>query len=1015
MVGEVFSTPHFSEHSLKHGLQPGRAFDLRLGDNLLDKKQRDACREHLRKNKYGLLLVSPPCELFSMLQFLGVGRSKESLLQDARFQTRMRQARLLLNFGIEMCEQQQRLGGKFLFEQPWTASSWKEPRVQQLMQQSNSYLVRTDQCMYDQVDADNKPIRKRTGKNIAIVLDKQCDQQHEHQHCVGSDSTGSRSNKAAHYPVDLVHAVLRAYAKEIQWRRGQMNGTAAITVQWIASMPQFRNRTPERSPRPYADSQEDGWIGLLDWKNLTCLHQQEWKEQEHQCCFAEQVKIYALEQVDGDEEYAEVPEGSSHQEVWESMTAQQQRDLIEKIRRAHNGLGRPDANRMMRILRAGKASPQTLAAMKHFDCSVRESNQRPKPWRRAAPTREIELNDIVGIDSFEVKHHDRRQRCISMVDWGTRFHMVIPVENHSASETRRAYKQWTQWFGPPRIVKPDLGTEFGGEFAYKCSCEGTEVDPAALESPTQSAITEREGKTFKLMFAKASVEYGPVEDGVELHELIRIVNTMKNNLAHRCGYTPTQRVFGFTPRMPGSILFSGDEENLTDLSVKGLGDAVLLKQEAMRLAAGKAFFSVECSQALKRAILSGPRPQRHCEPGDKVYFWSVGVHSKVGHPHSAARKPAYMFWHGPARVIVTQQPSVLFLAYQGRLVRCSSEQCRFASRDEELSCDDRLSEICRVRQELQENKIRGLHDIKGEDLPPRDDVHPVSGHSARDNPEGSAARSPPKRRYRIWSKDRASRIFNPAKKYRITGKHDADRLIRKRKVAPTESAEEFASRIERSSKATSLDEELSEPDWQDDVCSYTPTTESENDISLFNDEDLEEQDNNVEEEQALMWARVCSNSGRDQDAWEIDREQGLLIRHHVYPRRGLFYPSEIDNLPVPLHAIGKVRNTFCIKENQDIVEFEDHDWQCSQSHGNVNFTWTGCTVFHPQEGTQDTKGPSSDVQLVTEAFYLSLQQECEQLRSHQQQQMGNRQEEMQRKEINPSNLNIQDQKRYEEA
>ena len=381
-----------------------------------------------------------------------------------------------------------------------------------------------------------------------------------------------------------------------------MNGTAAITVQWIASMPQFRNRTPERSPRPYADSQEDGWIGLLDWKNRTCLHQQEWKEQEHQCCFAEQVKICALEQVDGDEEYAEVPEGSSHQEVWESMTAQQQRDLIEKIRRAHNGLGHPDANRMMRILRAGKASPQTLAAMKHFDCSVRESNQRPKPWRRAAPTREIELNDIVGIDSFEVKHHDRRQRCISMVDWGTRFHMVIPEENHSASETRRAYKQWTQWFGPPRIVKPDLGTEFGGEFAYKCSCEGTEVDPAALESPTQSAITEREGKTFKLMFAKASVEYGPVEDGVELHELIRIVNTMKNNLAHRCGYTPTQRVFGFTPRMPGSILFSGDEENLTALSVKRLGDAVLLKQEAMRLAAGKAFLSFFQGHVLKDTV-----------------------------------------------------------------------------------------------------------------------------------------------------------------------------------------------------------------------------------------------------------------------------------------------------------------------------------------------------------------------------------------------------------------------------
>ena len=467
--------------------------------------------------------------------------------------------------------------------------------------------------------------------------------------------------------------------------------------------------------------------------------------------------------------------------------------------------------------------------------------------------------------------------------------------------------------------------------------------------------------------------------------------------------------------MPGSILYSGDEENLTDLSVKKLGDAVLLKQEAMRAAAGKAFFSVECSQALKRAILSGPRPQKHFEPGDKVYFWSVGVHSKVGHPHSAARKPAYMFWHGPARVIVTQQPSVLFLAYQGRLVRCSPEQCRFASRDEELSCDDRLSEICRVRQELQENKIRGLHDIKGEDVPPKDDVHQVSRQSPRDKTEEREDRGPPKRRYRIWGKDRASRMFNPAKKYRITGKHEADRLIRKRKIAPAESAEELAGRIKRSSKEMSLDEALSEPEWQDDAVSYTPTTESENDIQLFDDTELEEQNHNQGGEQTSMWTTVGRDNDRDQDEWEVDHEQGLLIRHHVNPRRGLFYPSEIDNLPVPMHLIGRVRNTFCIKENQDIIEFEDQDWQCGDSHGNTNFTWTGCTVFPIQEDPQDTQDSSSDVQLVTEAFYLSLQQECEQLKSHQQQQMGNRQEEMQRKEVNPSKLNIQDQKRYEEA
>lgn len=53
---------------------------------------------------------------------------------------------------------------------------------------------------------------------------------------------------------------------------------------------------------------------------------------------------------------------------------------------------------------------------------------------------------------------------------------------------------------------------------------------------------------------------------------------------------------------------------------------------------------------------------------------------------------------------------------------------------------------------------------KGEDSPPRNNVHPVSRHSARNNPKGCAGRSPPKmKKNRISNTDRANPIVHPAK------------------------------------------------------------------------------------------------------------------------------------------------------------------------------------------------------------------------------------------------------------
>ena len=91
---------------------------------------------------------------------------------------------------------------------------------------------------------------------------------------------------------------------------------------------------------------------------------------------------------------------------------------------------------------------------------------------------------------------------MNIIDWSSRFQLVIPLDDASAASARAAYRIWIKFFGPPKFIRVDLGGEFAKEFADRAMADGTELDPASLEAPTQNAITEREGKTFKHMLSR---------------------------------------------------------------------------------------------------------------------------------------------------------------------------------------------------------------------------------------------------------------------------------------------------------------------------------------------------------------------------------------------------------------------------------------------------------------------------------------------------------------------------------
>ena len=138
-----------------------------------------------------------------------------------------------------------------------------------------------------------------------------------------------------------------------------------------------------------------------------------------------------------------------------------------------------------------------------------------------------------------------------------------------------------------------------------------------------------------------------------------------------------------------------------------------MKAMNMRKAASIAFHETECEDALRRAILSGPRPCHNFEIGETVYFWRVGQGPKW------KRAPTY--WHGPAKTVMTNPPTTIWLSYQGRLVKASPERVRRASEDEQTTLTGWIDDLVQTRNALDREPKRGFLDLSDDPLPPEDE------------------------------------------------------------------------------------------------------------------------------------------------------------------------------------------------------------------------------------------------------------------------------------------------------
>ena len=221
-VAEIYSPERVCKEAAKFGLKAGWSVDLLNGTDLGKKSEREKVERYQKQEKPLLLVGSPMCTMFSILQAMsGWGWRKQKKWEEDVGH---------LYWAIDRYEEQLKEGRIFLHEHPASASSRRLGKMQKLMRKPGVYEVVVDQCMFGlrAKTPGGKAeglARKRTrfitnSWWIAQELNRQCEGRHAH-----TPLTGGRAKQAQEYPEELCRAICRGLVKE---QRSRIMGICQI-------------------------------------------------------------------------------------------------------------------------------------------------------------------------------------------------------------------------------------------------------------------------------------------------------------------------------------------------------------------------------------------------------------------------------------------------------------------------------------------------------------------------------------------------------------------------------------------------------------------------------------------------------------------------------------------------------------------------------------------------------------------------------------------------------------------
>ena len=580
-VTEVFSPPRVAPVAASLGLQQGKSYDILLGHDMLDSRIRQIVRKELAVERPDLLVITPPCDAFSILQQLNDHKHSDNMTYRHKRRVALQQARILLNFAVELARDQMQRGGKFLFEHPRSASSWVEPALLELAMHPAVYTVHADLCCFGfrSPHPENLPTKKPTRfatncAGVAAMLNKQCNNKHKHVSLQSSIAGISRTAHAAVWTRELCKAIVRGFQRG-SWESHAWHCECADSLQ---------QREKQKSSR----------------------------QQAYAVDLEEEAAGETGETGERREEYLESEE-SDQETVIDQQKARTIRDpMLKSLYKLHTNMGHPSNADLCRFLRQGGAHESAIQACKHLYCSVCERRKQPKLQRPAALHPPRSFNDIVGVDCFQTRHWEsgKTQTCLNIVCWATGLQQVCPVPGESPPALRAAYRSnWVLPFGRPGVIVCDQHGSFKGLFSQRGRLDGSRIYRISTEAPWQNGRTEKKGGDWKMAFEATLSEMNP-GDEEEYRECIIQTTLAMNEMSRRKGYSPNQLVFGKNPILPGNILEMFPEADLHIHSQAESVDKLHARALEIRTAARVHVIKIENNRKMRRALLAASRPER---------------------------------------------------------------------------------------------------------------------------------------------------------------------------------------------------------------------------------------------------------------------------------------------------------------------------------------------------------------------------------------------------------------------
>ena len=377
-----------------------------------------------------------------------------------------------------------------------------------------------------------------------------------------------------------------------------------------------------------------------------------------------------LEEIERGEDEAAVPEDPAGEEAVSSPPVReptkQEKEAVEKL---HRNLGHPSNSSLARTLKVSGAEEHIWRYAKTgFRCPACSSGVLPKPARPATIPKSFAPNVVIAIDLFEFPawNGEGTDRYLNAICLGTNFQLVEKVRSKQPGAIWAALARgWARILGFPQIILLDQGTEFLGEFRQNAHDMVVLVHCIGARAPYQNGRCERLGALFKTMLQKALWSCPPTSSE-DFKLLLREVESAKNRLSDRSGFSPSQRMLGETPRTTGELL----ADEMVDVVLKGVSGEMEKRLQAKR-AAQKAFAEVNTSQAVRKAMRARARTQRTFRPGDIIFVWRSWKAQGI-------KKQA---WVGPGVVVLPDGPNA-YVNVKGRLWRVANEHLREGTSEE---------------------------------------------------------------------------------------------------------------------------------------------------------------------------------------------------------------------------------------------------------------------------------------------------------------------------------------------